>query len=109
MHLKRGSCAWHGPTPEGAYAGKSLDEARKVKALIVQWLPPEHTIPCILHKPDGYLMGYCEQMVSLDVGKVVQFERIGFSGSRRRTRCSSRRTGGTGERTSRVRIPPLAL
>ena len=60
------------------FAGKSLDEARKAKAPIIQWLPPEHTIPCILHKPDGDLKGYCEPMVALDVGKVVQFERIGF-------------------------------
>jgi len=60
------------------FAGKSLDEARKAKAPIIQWLPPEHTIPCILHKPEGDLKGYCEPMVALDVGKVVQFERIGF-------------------------------
>ena len=60
------------------FAGKSLDEARKAKAPIVQWLPPAHTIPCVLHKPDGELGGYCEPMVALDAGKVVQFERIGF-------------------------------
>jgi glutamyl-tRNA synthetase len=60
------------------YAGKSLDEARKAKAPIIQWLPPAHTIPCILHKPDGDLTGYCEPMVALDVGKMVQFERVGF-------------------------------
>jgi glutamyl-tRNA synthetase len=60
------------------FAGKSLDEARKAKAPIIQWLPPEHTIPCILHKPEGDLKGYCEPMVALDMGKVVQFERIGF-------------------------------
>jgi glutamyl-tRNA synthetase len=60
------------------FAGKSLDEARKAKAPIVQWLPPAHTIPCILHTPDGEQRGYCEPMVSLDMGKVVQFERVGF-------------------------------
>ena len=60
------------------FAGKSLDEARKAKAPIIQWLPPEHTIPCVLHRPDGDLKGYCEPMVALDAGKVVQFERIGF-------------------------------
>jgi glutamyl-tRNA synthetase len=60
------------------FAGKSLDEARKAKAPIVQWVPPAHTIPCVLHKPDGELRGYCEPMVALDMGKVVQFERIGF-------------------------------
>ncbi|HMK15640.1 MAG TPA: glutamate--tRNA ligase, partial [Methanomicrobiales archaeon] len=37
------------------FAGKSLDDARKAKAPIVQWLPPAHTIPCVLHKPDGDL------------------------------------------------------
>jgi glutamyl-tRNA synthetase len=60
------------------FAGKSLDEARKAKAPIVQWLPPAHTIPCVLHRPDGDMKGYCEPMVALDAGKVVQFERIGF-------------------------------
>jgi len=60
------------------FAGKSLDEARKAKAPIIQWLPPAHTIPCVLHKPDGEMRGYCEPMVALDAGKVVQFERIGF-------------------------------
>ncbi|MGA2934060.1 MAG: glutamate--tRNA ligase [Methanomicrobiales archaeon] len=60
------------------FAGKSLDEARKAKAPIVQWVPPEHTIPCVLHKPDGDMKGYCEPMVALDAGKVVQFERVGF-------------------------------
>jgi glutamyl-tRNA synthetase len=60
------------------FAGKSLDEARKAKAPIVQWLPPEHTIPCVLHTPDGDQRGYCEPMVALDMGKVVQFERVGF-------------------------------
>jgi glutamyl-tRNA synthetase len=60
------------------FAGKSLDEARKAKAPIIQWLPPAHTIPCVLHRPDGEQKGYCEPMVSLDMGKVVQFERVGF-------------------------------
>jgi glutamyl-tRNA synthetase len=60
------------------FAGKSLDEARKAKAPIIQWLPPAHTIPCILHRPDGDLKGYCEPMVALDAGKMVQFERVGF-------------------------------
>jgi glutamyl-tRNA synthetase len=60
------------------FAGKSLDEARKAKAPIVQWLPPAHTIPCVLHTPDGDQRGYCEPMVALDMGKVVQFERVGF-------------------------------
>jgi glutamyl-tRNA synthetase len=61
-----------------SFAGKSLDEARKAKAPIIQWLPPAHTIPCVLHKPDGDLKGYCEPMVALDAGKMVQFERVGF-------------------------------
>ena len=61
------------------FAGKSLEEARKAKAPIIQWLPPAHTIPCVLHRPDGDLKGYCEPMVALDAGKVVQFERVGFA------------------------------
>jgi glutamyl-tRNA synthetase len=42
------------------------------------WLPAEHTIPCVLHKPDGEERDSCEPMVALDAGKVVQFLRIGF-------------------------------
>jgi len=61
------------------FAGRSLEEARRAKAPIVQWLPPAHTIPCVLHKPEGDLRGYCEPMVSLDRGRVVQFERVGFA------------------------------
>jgi glutamyl-tRNA synthetase len=60
------------------FAGKSLDEARRAKAPIVQWVPPAHAIPCVLHTPEGDMKGYCEPMVSLDLGKVVQFERVGF-------------------------------
>jgi glutamyl-tRNA synthetase len=60
------------------FAGKSLDEARKAKVPIIQWLPPAHTIPCVLHTPEGEMKGYCEPMVALDMGKVVQFERVGF-------------------------------
>jgi glutamyl-tRNA synthetase len=63
---------------EDRSAGRAEDEARTAKAPIIQWLPPEHTIPRILHKPDGDLKGYCEPMVALDVGKMVQFERVGF-------------------------------
>jgi len=37
------------------------------------WLPAEHAIPCILHKHNGEMKGYCEPMVALDAGKVVQF------------------------------------
>jgi glutamyl-tRNA synthetase len=61
------------------FAGKSLDDARRAKAPIVQWVPPAHTIPCVLHTPEGEMRGYCEPMVSLDLGKVVQFERVGFA------------------------------
>jgi len=41
-------------------------------------IPPANTIPRVLHKPDGEMRGYCEPMVALDAGKVVQFKRIGF-------------------------------
>jgi hypothetical protein len=34
--------------------------------------------PAFLHKHKGEMKGYCERMVALDAGNVVQFERIGF-------------------------------
>jgi glutamyl-tRNA synthetase len=64
---------------EARYAGDSLAEAREHRAPIVQWLPEEEHLPCILHTPEGDQKGVCEPQVATEIGKVVQFERIGFA------------------------------
>jgi glutamyl-tRNA synthetase len=62
-----------------SYAGDSLDEARAVKAPIVQWLPAGEVQSCMLRKPDGNVDGLCEPAAAAEIGKVVQFERVGFA------------------------------
>jgi glutamyl-tRNA synthetase len=61
------------------YAGDSLAEARSAKAAIVQWLPIEMAAPCSLLMPEGIFEGFCEPAVRGYSGRIVQFERVGFS------------------------------
>ncbi len=61
------------------YAGDNLAEARAVHAPIVQWLPPGEAVPCTLRRPEGDVGGVCEPSVRDVVGRVVQFERVGFA------------------------------
>jgi glutamyl-tRNA synthetase len=72
-------CAWDGDTPSFSYGGDSLADARAAKAKIIQWLPAQATVPCTLLTQDGTLTGACEPAVMNEVGKVVQFERVGFA------------------------------
>ena len=60
------------------YAGDDLAEARAAHAPIIQWLPLGGTVPCTLRRPEGDLAGVCEPAVRDAVGRVVQFERVGF-------------------------------
>jgi glutamyl-tRNA synthetase len=70
---------WNKSIPTFTYAGKSLAEARSVKARIIQWLPAQDCIPCTLLTPEGEITGACEPLVKKESGHVVQFERIGFA------------------------------
>jgi glutamyl-tRNA synthetase len=70
---------WEGDAPRVSYAGDLLEDARRVKAPIIQWLPADAKLPCILHRQDGDLEGFCEPLVAGEVDNVVQFERIGFA------------------------------
>jgi glutamyl-tRNA synthetase len=70
--------AWDGDTPSFSYGGDSLADARAAKAHIIQWLPAQATIPCTLLTQEGEMKGACEPAVKGEVGKVVQFERVGF-------------------------------
>ena len=61
------------------YAGDSLDDARAEHAHIVQWLPRDQTLRCMLHMPEGIIEGLCEPNVTGEWNAVVQFERVGFA------------------------------
>jgi len=62
-----------------SYAGHDLAEARAKKAPIIQWLPEETALPCTLLTQEGPISGVCEPRVAAEEGRVVQFERVGFS------------------------------
>lgn len=65
--------------PVLTYAGDELSEARDVKAPIIQWLPVDCALPCVLRKQEGDMEGACEPGVVRESGSVVQFERVGFA------------------------------
>lgn len=71
--------AWDGDLPRVSYAGESLEDARREKAPIIQWLPVDAKLPCTLHTQDGDVEGFCEPLVAGEVESVVQFERVGFA------------------------------
>ena len=62
-----------------SYAGDSLEDARREKAPIIQWLPAGTGIPCTLIRQEGGLSGFCEPLVAGERDNVVQFERVGFA------------------------------
>jgi glutamyl-tRNA synthetase len=61
------------------YAGDQLSDARDAKAPIIQWLPADCALPCMLRKQEGDIEGVCEPGVVREAGSVVQFERVGFA------------------------------
>jgi glutamyl-tRNA synthetase len=71
--------AWDGTTPSFTYVGDSLADARAAKAPIIQWLPAQDCVPCTLLTQEGGISGVCEPAVKQELGKVVQFERVGFA------------------------------
>ena len=70
---------WDDGTPGFSYGGDSLAEARAAKAPIIQWLPAQAAVPCILLTQEGEMKGACEPLVQQEPGRVVQFERVGFA------------------------------
>jgi len=71
--------AWDGDTPAFSYGGDSLADAREAKAHIIQWLPAQVAATCMLVTPEGTANGVCEPDVKNELGRVVQFERVGFA------------------------------
>ena len=70
--------AWDNDIPSFSYAGDALADARAAKAHIIQWLPAQGCIPCTILTQEGIIRGMCEPRVPSELGKVVQFERVGF-------------------------------
>ncbi|MDD1680109.1 MAG: glutamate--tRNA ligase, partial [Methanoregula sp.] len=60
-------------------AGDSLAEARAARAPIIQWLPAQDSVTCTLLTQEGEMAGACEPRVKDELGRVVQFERVGFA------------------------------
>jgi glutamyl-tRNA synthetase len=63
------------------YKGKELEDARKSKAMIVQWVPVNGAIHAEVVMPDNTVTtGFIEPSASnLKVDDVVQLERFGFA------------------------------
>ncbi len=70
---------WEGTVPSFSFFGDSLADARAAKARIIQWLPVQAAVPCTVLTPEGEMQGACEVPVRTELGKVVQFERVGFA------------------------------
>ncbi|MBN1431243.1 MAG: glutamate--tRNA ligase [Methanomicrobiaceae archaeon] len=68
-----------GEKPSFEYSGDSLEDARKEKSPIIQWLPEHGHIKCTLMTPEGKTEGICEETVCNEKDRVVQFERVGFA------------------------------
>ena len=63
------------------YHSSGIEEARKVRAKIVQWVPVEGAVDCEVLMPDASIeLGYAEDsLLNVREGDVVQFERVGFA------------------------------
>jgi glutamyl-tRNA synthetase len=63
------------------YHSEGIDEARKARAKIVQWVPISGAVDCEMVMPDASIvLGYAEiSLQDVKKGDVVQFERVGFA------------------------------
>ena len=64
-----------------SYNSKSFEEARELKARIIQWVPANDNIKAKIVMDDASIVkGICESdCKNLNVGDIVQFERFGFA------------------------------
>lgn len=65
------------------FHSKTLDEAKKVNARIVQWVKSDEKVPVIVEKAERddikIINGYAERIVKdLEIDEIVQFYRFGF-------------------------------
>jgi glutamyl-tRNA synthetase len=62
------------------FLSEAYDEARRVKAPLIHWLPASEGVACEVVMPDGSSMkGLAEDAFrGVSIGQIVQFERFGF-------------------------------
>ena len=70
--------SWEGSTPLFSFAGDSLAEARAAKLTSSSGCRLRIWFPAPFSRRRGQLAGACEPLVKKELGKVIQFERIGF-------------------------------
>ena len=65
---------------EAVYHSHGYEDARKLTAPLIHWLPVESGVPCKVVMPDASVTkGVAEQRCKeLQIGDIVQFERFGF-------------------------------
>jgi glutamyl-tRNA synthetase len=63
-----------------AFFSEAYDDARRLRAPLVHWLPADEGVSCEVMMPDGSsVKGLAEDTFrNVSVGKIVQFERFGF-------------------------------
>ena len=63
------------------YHSEGIDEARRARAKIVQWVPITGAVDCEVLMPDASIvLGYAEEsLINVEESDVVQFERVGFA------------------------------
>jgi glutamyl-tRNA synthetase len=67
-------------TIEAIYHSHGYENAKKLNAPLIHWLPSKSEVPCKVVMPDGSLTkGVAEQKCKeLRTDDIVQFERFGF-------------------------------
>ncbi len=65
---------------EASFISESHDEARRIKAKLIHWIPKDDKVPCQVFMPDATVSkGFAEsECRKLRPGVVIQFERFGF-------------------------------
>jgi len=65
---------------EGVFHSESYEEAKKIGALLIHWIPLESGIPCEVVMPGASVaMGTAEEACKeLHPNQIIQFERFGF-------------------------------
>jgi glutamyl-tRNA synthetase len=61
----------------GRCAGKAMEEIRKTRSPIIQWVGEDH-LSVEVRSPEGTIAGIGETAIAGQVDKIVQFERFGF-------------------------------
>ncbi len=65
---------------EASFLSESYEEARKLGAQLIHWIPLDEGVPCEVVKPDASVVkGVAEEACrKLEPNKIVQFQRFGF-------------------------------